>query len=127
MSEYENFINNLKDYQGNPQCSVLQSLEILQGKWTSRIIFYLLKNDHMRFGELKKSIPQITNTMLTSTLRKLEQEGIVLRKQYNEIPPRVEYALTENGNALLPVFYELGKWGKHHGLLEEEDNDQLNL
>ncbi|WP_196594577.1 winged helix-turn-helix transcriptional regulator [Pectinatus sottacetonis] len=116
MSEYQNFINSLKHYQGDPKCPVLQSLEILQGKWTSRIIFYLLKNNHMRFGKLKKSIPTITNTMLTSTLRELEQKGIVSRIQYNEIPPHVEYSLTETGNALLPVFFELGKWGKQYAL-----------
>lgn len=114
MSGYEDFIFNLKHSQGDPHCPVLHSLEILQGKWTSRVIFYLLKNDHMRFGELKKSIPMITNTMLTATLRELELKGIVSRIQYNEIPPHVEYSLTENGNALLPVFYELGKWGKQH-------------
>lgn len=114
MVEYQEFINSLKHYQGNPKCPVLQSLGILQGKWTARVIFYLLKNDHLRFGELKKSIPAITNTMLTATLRELEQKGIVLRTQYNEIPPHVEYSLTENGNALLPIFFELGKWGKQY-------------
>ena len=114
MSGYEDFVDNLKHYQGDPQCPVLQSLEILQGKWTSRIIFHLLKNDRMRFGELKKSIPAITNTMLTATLKELEQRGIVSRVQFNEIPPHVEYSLSESGNALLPVFYELGKWGKEY-------------
>jgi len=114
MTGYDDFIKNLKHYQSDPQCPVLQSLEILQGKWASRIIFYLLKNDCMRFGELRKSMPAITNTMLTATLKELEQRGIVLRVQYNEIPPHVEYSLSESGNALLPVFYELGKWGREH-------------
>ena len=117
MSEYQDFINNLKHYQGGSQCPVLRSLEILQGKWTSRVIFSLLKNDHMRFGELKKAIPEITNTMLTATLRELEQKEIVSRMQYNEIPPHVEYSLTKRGNALLPVFYELGKWAKESDVL----------
>jgi len=116
MTEYEDFLNNLKHYQGDPKCPVLQSLEILQGKWTSRMIFCLLKNDHMRFGELKKSIPTITNTMLTATLRELEGNGIVSRLQFNEIPPHVEYSLTEVGNALLPIFFELGKWAKEYNL-----------
>jgi len=118
MSEYEEFVNNLEHFQNNPKCpllqALLQSFEILEGKWTSRIIFYLLKNDHMRFGELKKSIPTITNTMLTSTLKELEQKGIVSRMQFNEIPPHVEYSLTESGNALLPVFYDLAKWSREH-------------
>jgi len=116
MSEYEEFINNLDHYRRNPECpnlkSLLRSFEILEGKWTTRIIFYLFKNDHLRFGELKRIIPAITNTMLTSTLKELEQKGIVSRTQFNEIPPHVEYYLTERGNALLPVFYALAKWSR---------------
>ena len=113
--DYEEFINNLERYRGtHPACpllqALLQSFEILQGKWTFRVIFYLLKNEHMRFGELKKSIPTITNTMLTTTLKDLVNNGIVSRVQFNEIPPHVEYSLTESGNALLPVFYDLAKW-----------------
>ncbi|MGX7737770.1 winged helix-turn-helix transcriptional regulator [Enterococcus faecalis] len=68
----------------------------------------------MRFGELKKQIPQVTNTMLTTTLRDLEQNNIVKRKQFNEIPPHVEYSLTDKGKSLLTVFYELGHWGKSY-------------
>lgn len=59
-------------------------------------------------------MPRITNTMLSSTLRDLENLGIVNREQFNEIPPHVEYSLTEKGKALLPVFTELAKWGENH-------------
>ncbi|ADU26501.1 winged helix-turn-helix transcriptional regulator [Ethanoligenens harbinense] len=111
-NEYEDFLSNLKSYQGNPKCFLLQSLEILHGKWTAKIIFHLLKSESMRFGDLKKAIPAITNTMLTTTLRALEQQEILNRRQYNEIPPHVEYFLTEKGSALLPIFYELWHWGK---------------
>ena len=117
MGEYENFLSDLRSYQGNPQCSLLQSLEILHGKWTARVIFHLLKNKSMRFGDLKKAIPAITNTVLTTTLRALAQQGILNRKQYNEIPPHVEYSLTERGNALLPVFYELWHWCKTYPVI----------
>ena len=65
-----------------------------------------------RFGELKKAVPRITNTMLTTTLRDLESLEIVHREQFNEIPPHVEYSLTEKGRGLLPVFVELAKWGE---------------
>lgn len=109
---YDDFLSSLRSYQGNPQCSLLQSLEILQGKWTAKVIFHLLKNKSMRFGDLKKAIPTITNTVLTTTLRALERQEILNREQYNEIPPHVEYSLTEKGNALLPVFYELWHWCK---------------
>lgn len=61
---------------------------------------------------VEKAVPRITNTMLTSTLRDLESLGIVHREQFNEIPPHVEYSLTEKGKALLPAFFELAKWGE---------------
>lgn len=65
----------------------------------------------MRFGELKKMLKPITNTMLTNALKELEGDGLIHREQYNEIPPRVEYALTEKGRDLLPVFYAISQWG----------------
>lgn len=63
---------------------------------------------------MKKAYPRITNTMLTNTLRDLEELGIVHREQFNEIPLHVEYSLTEKGKALLPVFFELAKWGENN-------------
>ena len=61
---------------------------------------------------MKKAIPKITNTMLTATLRDLEELGIVTREQFNEIPPHVEYSLTDKGRALIPIFVEMAKWGE---------------
>jgi len=117
-SDYKDFIDNLDHYRRDPGCpnlrALLRSFQVLEGKWTSRVIFYLLKNDHLRFGELKRSIPAITNTMLASTLRELERNEIVSRTQFDEMPPRVEYSLTEKGNALLPVFYDLAKWSREY-------------
>lgn len=95
-------------------CPMRRTLELLNGKWRTHIIYELCKHPCCRFGELKKAVPHITNTMLTSTLRDLERLGIVHREQYNEIPPRVEYSLTEKGCALLPVFTELYKWGEKY-------------
>lgn len=94
------------------QCPVHRTLNILNGKWRTHIIFELCKHDSLRFGQLKKSIPAITNSMLTSTLRDLEKLGIIDREQLNEIPPHVEYSLTDKGKALLPVFVEISKWGE---------------
>lgn len=91
-----------------------RTLELLSGKWRTHIIYALCKNGTCRFGELKSQVPQITNAMLTHTLRDLEQVGIVKREQFNEIPPHVEYSLTEKGRALLPVFTELAKWGENY-------------
>lgn len=94
------------------QCPVHRTLNILSGKWRTHIIFELCKHNSLRFGELKKSIPAITNSMLTSTLRDLEKLGIIYREQFNEIPPHVEYSLTEKGKELIPVFVEISKWGE---------------
>lgn len=92
-------------------CPVTPLLLMLQGKWKFRILYELCIKDPIRFGQLKKNIEGITNTMLASSLRELEKDGLVSRIQFNEIPPHVEYSLTEKGKALLPVFYEMTKWG----------------
>ena len=92
-------------------CPVRPLLLMLQGKWKFQIIYELCIKDPIRFGELKKAIDGIKNTMLTTSLRELEKDGLVSRIQFNEIPPHVEYSLTEKGKALLPIFYEITKWG----------------
>lgn len=92
-------------------CPVTPLLIMLQGKWKFQIIYEMCIQDPIRFGELRKNIDGITNTMLTSSLRELEKDGLVSRIQFNEIPPHVEYSLTEKGKALLPVFYAMTKWG----------------
>ena len=68
----------------------------------------------MRFGELKKAIPDISNTVLTSTLKALENQGLVLRQQFNEVPPHVEYSLTESAKALDKVFQTMREWGNRY-------------
>lgn len=95
-------------------CPVRRTLTLLSGKWRTHIIYELCKHPSSRFGELKKALPDITNTMLTAALRELEKIGIVRREQFNEIPPHVEYSLTDKGKALLPVFTELAKWGENN-------------
>lgn len=92
-------------------CPVTPLLVMLQGKWKFQIIYEMCIKDPIRFGELRKNIDGITNTMLTSSLRDLERDGLVSRIQFNEIPPHVEYSLTEKGKGLLPVFYAMTKWG----------------
>lgn len=69
------------------------------------------KANQLRFGQLKKNLAGITNTMLSATLKALEERGIVERVQYNEVPSRVEYSLTEAGKAMLHIYYEMAKWG----------------
>lgn len=95
-------------------CPVHRTLELLSEKWRTHMIYELCKHPSMRFSELKRAYPHITNTMLTNTLRDLETLGIVNREQFNEIPPHAEYSLTEKGRGLLPVFFEISKWGEHN-------------
>lgn len=110
----EEYLNRVMTTEVSDNCPMRRTLELLSGKWRTHIIYELCKKPSCRFGKLKKAVPKITNTMLTNTLRDLESLGIVHREQFNEIPPHVEYSLTEKGKALLPVFTELAKWGEAH-------------
>ena len=109
----QDYLNRLLTEPVSEQCPVRRTLELLSGKWRTHIIYELCKRPSMRFGELKKAYPMITNAMLTHTLRDLESFGIVHREQLNEIPPHVEYSLTDRGKELLPVFFEIAKWGEN--------------
>ena len=91
-----------------------EAFEIIQTKWYARILLELCKQSPRRFGELKKGLTPISNVVLTSALRGLERKKLITRNQYNEIPPRVEYELTERGSAMLPIFYEMICWEKNH-------------
>lgn len=110
----EEYLSRVITTNVSDNCPMRRTLELLSGKWRTHIIYELCKKPACRFGELKKAVPKITNTMLANTLRDLEEAGIVHREQFNEIPPHVEYSLTEKGKALLPVFTELAKWGETH-------------
>lgn len=91
-------------------------IPLLHGKWELQIMLEVCRFDVLRFGEIKKKFPSITNTVLTSSLRNLERWGLITRTQYNEMPPRVEYAPTEKGRSLLPVCYAIIRWGLENGL-----------
>ena len=112
---YEEFleVRKIKPH-GCRKCPVVMVFEMLQGKWKNHVINEISMRENVRFGELKKKLPSITNTMLTSTLRELEAEGLVKRQQFNEIPPHVEYSLTEKSKDLIPIFYGMYVWGLKH-------------
>ena len=117
MSKKENqeeFLKNLLNKPSNPRCPIRKTLEMLSGKWRTHVIYELFKNESCRFADLKRAIPKITNTMLTAALRDLEENGIVSREQFNEVPPHVGYSLTEKGRGLLPAFFELSKWSEKY-------------
>lgn len=92
-------------------CPIRYALNTIGGKWKLPILCLLATSKPTRYGEIKKKIPGITNMMLAQSLKELESAGIVNRKQYNEIPPKVEYTLTNSGKNLLPTLKALADWG----------------
>ena len=92
-------------------CSVAYTLAIVGGKWKWLIIYKLWNNGIQRYGELKKSIPHITHKMLSQQLKELELEKLISRNEYHQIPPKVEYALTEKGISLIPILQLMSQWG----------------
>lgn len=113
---YEDYLRDVKKGivtdLGN--CPVTPLLVMLQGKWKTQILYELCIYDTVRFSVLKKDLSGITNTMLTNALRELEADGFIHREQFNEVPPHVEYSFTERGRDLMPIFYEIMKWGFKH-------------
>lgn len=98
-----------------PACPVEATLELIGGKWKGIVLFYLL-DGRLRFSDLKRKVGCVTQRMLTKQLRELEASGLVNRIVYAEVPPRVEYELTEEGKSLKPILAVLKQWGETHGL-----------
>lgn len=95
------------------KCNIEVAMEAIDGKWKILILWYL-KDEKKRFNELQKLIYGITQKMLIQKLRELEHDGIVHRKVYPVVPPKVEYSLTEYGETLKPILRELYFWGEKH-------------
>lgn len=96
------------------KCPIRTTLEMLGGKW-KLLIVYRLSEQPMRFGELKRSIGAISEKMLVQELKSLEIDGLVLRKNYGEVPPRVDYRLTEKGKMALPLIEEMRRFAQEYG------------
>ena len=96
-------------------CAVRATLDMIGGKWKLPIISQLQQHEHLRFKDLNQKITGITNRMLSKDLKDLEQHALVTRTIYPEVPPRVEYALTEKGRSLRSLIQEIKKWGQEHG------------
>jgi DNA-binding HxlR family transcriptional regulator len=94
------------------ECPVVDALEIIGGKWRIPIIWNLYIEKKLRYNELKRSIPGITNIMLTRSLQSLEKHGLIKRVEYNKVPPHVEYFLTDMCKELMPALEIINEWGK---------------
>ena len=113
-------MSKIKDNSTNNQnrkfltaCDMTYALQLIGGRWKMLIMMHLEKSP-FRYGELKKKISHITERMLTLQLREMEEDNIVIRTVYPEVPPRVEYELTKVGRELIPVLLQLSDWGEKH-------------
>ncbi|MFP7170411.1 helix-turn-helix domain-containing protein [Terribacillus sp. 7520-G] len=106
-------------------CEKELTLSIIGGKWKMLIMWHLGKEGTKRFNELKGLIPGITQRMLVSQLRELEDDKIVHREVYPVVPPKVEYSLTEEGLSLLPILDAMYEWGKNYASTVLKDTDVL--
>lgn len=110
-------------------CNTELTLDVIGGKWKPLIMYHMDKLGVVRFGELKRLIPNINERVLSRVLNELVDRKLIDRKDYNENPPRVEYTLSELGKTLSPIIVELGDWGKkynyhyNYGIIEFEDDD----
>ncbi len=101
-------------------CPVTATMQVLGGKWKAILINAIYLTSPARFGELKRSVKGITQSMLTQQLRELEEDGLISRKIYAEIPPRVEYTLTEFGLTLSPIMQSMAKWGEEYRMKKKK-------
>lgn len=105
-------VRNQFFYRGNVYyCSLELAMDIIGGKWKA-IMLYHLKDGALRSGELQRTMSGITNKMFTQTARELELDGMIERKVYPVVPPKVEYSLTERGQSVLPIILQLARWGE---------------
>ncbi|KGK86757.1 helix-turn-helix domain-containing protein [Clostridium sp. HMP27] len=90
------------------------AMSLIDGKWKMHILFWLWKSNVLRYGQLKKALGNITHKMLSNQLKELEADGLIIRKEYPQVPPKVEYSLSEKGLSLMPVMQSLCIWGHDH-------------
>ena len=113
MSQFKTVNDYISFMDAHPgmTCPIRHTLDIIGGKWKLFIVLQLFGSEQLRFSQLSKNIPGITNTVLSGCLRDMEKDGIILRHQFNEIPPHVEYSLTEKGRTLSNVLLAIADWG----------------
>lgn len=93
-------------------CPVRYALGFIGQKWKIPILWHLADEGTLRYNQIKRGVYGITNIMLTKSLQELEEHGLIVRRQYDEIPPKVEYSLSERGRTLMPLLYAFDAWGR---------------
>lgn len=110
-------------YNTASDCPVTATLDVIGGKWKP-IILWLLHDRTRRFSDIKRNLPTITQKMLTQQLRELEDDGIVHREVYPQVPPKVEYSLTPKGATLGPILDQMALWGLEHLAEQHQAQEQ---
>jgi DNA-binding HxlR family transcriptional regulator len=107
------------------RCYFQLAMMVIGGKWKPKVLFYLGQNDTLRFGVLRRTVFGISEKMLIQSLKELERDGLVNRKVYRQVPPKVEYSLTEIGKSFVPVLNAMYNWGKSYAsyLIASENKD----
>ncbi len=90
------------------------AMSLIGGKWKMHILFWLWKKEVLRYSELKRTVGKITHKMLSTQLKELEADGLIVRREYPQVPPKVEYSMSERGLTLMPVLQSLCEWGNEH-------------
>lgn len=118
-------METIKQYMENYDCAVEATLDVIGGKWKGIILSHLMGNI-LRYSDIKRLMPKVTPRTLTRQLRELERDGLITRKIYAEVPPRVEYSVTELGQTLAPIVKLLNRWGGEHiqTVLENRDKSE---
>lgn len=111
-----------KKLEADIRCPLKYGLELFGGKWKSRIICVLNEKKTLRYSSIRKEILNITDAVLASTLKELIRDGLVDRRQYDEIPPWVEYSLTERGKSVVPILQSICKWA---GIFQRESSENV--
>ncbi len=112
----------LKKIESDIRCPLEYGLEMFGGKWKSRIICVLNEKGTLRYSSIRKEMLNITDAVLAATLKELIEDDIVCREQYNEIPPRVEYSLTDRGKSVVPILQSICRWA---GIFQRESNENI--
>jgi DNA-binding HxlR family transcriptional regulator len=117
----------MANWPGDCNCAMTYTLSVVGGKWKWLILYRLADNKVLRYGELKKLLPSITHKMLSNQLKELELEQLIHRKEYHQIPPRVEYSLTGKGQTLMPILDLMRKWGTENRPAGQPAGEQNEL
>lgn len=104
----------INDSDSKYRCSIECTLDAIGGKWKPIILWSLVEKKVRRYGEIKRYTNGITHKMLSQQLKDLESKGLIHRKQYNQVPPKVEYWLTEKGKTLIPILEAMCQWGNEN-------------